>query len=49
LNTYPVEVMNDAFVFPDVTVKGQVYLVFSKNGTVSDDQIIAGPAIIMAV
>jgi hypothetical protein len=41
--------MNDAFVFPDVTVKGQVYLVFSKNGTVSDDQIIAGPAIIMAV
>ena len=24
----------------------QIYLVLSKNGTVSDDQVIAGPAIL---
>jgi len=49
LNTFPIPVSNNQFVFPnDTTISGQVYLVLSKNGSVTDDQILAGPAILSA-
>jgi len=47
--TFPAPVLNGQFVFPnDASISGQVYLVLSKNGSATDDQIIAGPAILNA-
>jgi hypothetical protein len=60
LDTFPAPVTNNQFVFPaDKSIQGQVYphvfrnllkvyLVLTKNGTVSDDQVLAGPAILSA-
>ena len=49
LKTFPVPLSNNQFVFPNNTnISGQVYLVLSKNGSITDDQILAGPAILEA-
>lgn len=49
LNTFPVPLFNNQFIFPnDTSISGQVYLVLSTNGSVTDDQIRAGPAILNA-
>lgn len=50
LATYPVQVENNAFMFPsDPSISGQVYLVFSTSANVTDSSIIAGPAILNAM
>jgi len=49
LQTFPVKVAGGQFVFPnDPSIQGEVYLVLSKDGSIADDKIISGPAIIFA-
>jgi Ferritin-like domain len=49
LNTFPAEIAFNQFSFPqDASIDGQVYVVISSDVTVTDDKIIAGPAIVIA-